>query len=169
MRMMGVMTLALGLSTATVSRADDDKAECPMHDRHAADVKKHGEEGMGFSQDKTQHHFRLLGDGGAIEVSVADPADTETRERVQHHLDAIAKAFAAGDFQLPMFIHSRTPPGVPVMRRLKGRITYSYEETPAGGRVRVVTKDKQALAAVHAFLRFQIADHRTGDSAAVEP
>ena len=55
------------------------------------------------------------------------------------------------------------------MRRLKARITYTYEETPAGGRVRISTRDKQALAAVHAFLRFQIADHRTGDPTTIQP
>jgi hypothetical protein len=29
--------------------------------------------------------------------------------------------------------------------------------------VRIATKNKEALAAVYDFLRFQIADHRTGD------
>ena len=137
-------------------------------DAHAAEVKNRGAEGMGFNQDRTQHHFRLLPDGGAIEVSVNDLDDADSREHVQHHLSAIATAFAAGDFQLPMFIHSQTPPGVRVMRRLKARITYTYEETPSGGRVRISTSDKQALAAVHAFLRFQIADHRTGDPTTIQ-
>ena len=54
------------------------------------------------------------------------------------------------------------------MARLKDRITYRYEETPAGGRVRIVTGNAEALAAVHAFLRFQIEDHQTGDSAVVQ-
>jgi hypothetical protein len=30
--------------------------------------------------------------------------------------------------------------------------------------VRITTKNKEALAAVYDFLRFQIADHRTGDT-----
>jgi hypothetical protein len=166
------------LALARSGRADENKeGSCPMHaqhakaaeDAHAAEVKWHGEEGMGFNQDSTRHHFRLLPDGGAIEVLVADIADVETRDQVRHHLAAITSAFAAGDFQLPMFIHSRTPPGVPAMRRLKARIAYSYEETPSGGRVRVVTRDKQALTAVHAFLRFQIRDHQTGDPTTIEP
>lgn len=171
-----IVAVGIGLSLGGPTRAaaaghdhdhDDDKAaSCPMHG-HAAAVKSRGQEGMGFDQDRTQHHFRLLADGGAIEVSVTDPGDTESRATVQHHLAAIATAFAAGDFQLPMFIHAQTPPGVRTLRRLKARITYAYEETPAGGQVRIVTKDSQALGAVHAFLRFQIADHRTGDSTTV--
>jgi hypothetical protein len=54
------------------------------------------------------------------------------------------------------------------MTRLKDRITYQYEDTPLGGRVRIVTRDAAALAAVHAFLHFQIVDHRTGDSGVVQ-
>jgi hypothetical protein len=30
------------------------------------------------------------------------------------------------------------------------------------------TKDRKALAAIHEFLRFQIADHRTGDPGKIE-
>ena len=62
-----------------------------------------------------------------------------------------------------MFIHAQTPPGVPTMKRLKTRISDAYEPTAAGGRVTISTKDPKALTAVHAFLRFQIEDHRTGD------
>ena len=40
---------------------------------------------------------------------------------------------------------------------------YKFQETEAGARVRIRTKDKQALKAVHEFLRFQIAEHQTGD------
>jgi hypothetical protein len=60
-------------------------------------------------------------------------------------------------------------PGTADMTRLKDRITYQYEETPLGGRVRIVTRDTAALAAVHAFLHFQIADHQTDDSGVVRP
>jgi hypothetical protein len=37
-----------------------------------------------------------------------------------------------------------------------------------GGRIRITTNNKEALAAVHEFLRFQIADHQTGDSTEIE-
>lgn len=44
-----------------------------------------------------------------------------------------------------------------------GDIKYTYEASPKGGRVVIVTSHKVALAAVHEFLRFQIKDHATGD------
>jgi len=167
--------VVLALTMGGASRAEDDMASCPMHAQHSKDaeashldaVNQRGEQGMGFSQSQTIHHFSLLPDGGAIEVSVTNPADEGSRDRIQGHLEHIATAFAAGDFRLPMFIHAQTPPGVPTMRRFKGRIAYAYEPTASGGRVTIATKNAQALAAVHAFLRFQIADHRTGDSVAV--
>ena len=34
--------------------------------------------------------------------------------------------------------------------------------------MRIVTRDAQAVSAVHAFLHFQIEDHRTGDSGVVQ-
>ena len=67
-----------------------------------------------------------------------------------------------------MLIHVQTPPGVPVMKQLKAAIKYRFEETERGGRVRIVTGDAKALTAIHEFLRFQISDHRTGDSGKVE-
>ena len=62
-----------------------------------------------------------------------------------------------------MFIHDRVPPGVPVMKAKRKAITYTYQETERGGRVRIKTTDPDALQAIHEFLRFQIEDHRTGD------
>jgi hypothetical protein len=49
------------------------------------------------------------------------------------------------------------------MAARKDAIRYRYDETPAGGRVSIVTTDAEALAAVHAFLRYQIVEHKTGD------
>ena len=40
-------------------------------------------------------------------------------------------------------------------------ITYTYSDTPWGGEVRIVTRDSEARAAIHEFLKFQREDHRT--------
>jgi hypothetical protein len=39
---------------------------------------------MGFSHDKTTHHFRLYPDGGAIEVTADDPNDNPDIRRYGH-------------------------------------------------------------------------------------
>lgn len=54
------------------------------------------------------------------------------------------------------------------MKRLKGEITYVSEITLKGARVRIRTENTEALQAIHEFLRFQIADHRTKDSTQVQ-
>jgi hypothetical protein len=51
----------------------------------------------------------------------------------------------------------------------EARHVYRYVETPNGGRVNIVTTDPEPRAAVHAFLRFQITDHKTGDPITVRP
>ena len=71
--------------------------------------------------------------------------------------------FAAGDFNTPMLVHSMMPPGTATMTRLKADIKYKYEGSATGGRVVISTSNKEALAAIHEFLRFQIKDHATGD------
>lgn len=139
------------------------------HDSHAEGVAKRGDRVMGFDHEKTTHRFLLRPDGGAIEVIANAADDKESRDLIRKHLGHIAKMFAEGNFKAPMLIHDRTPPGVPVMKRLKAEVEYRYEETERGGRVRLTTANEEALRAVHEFLRFQIEDHRTGDSTEVNP
>jgi hypothetical protein len=140
-----------------------------QHDmHHYDDVNQHGDTAMGFSHMKSTHHFRLTAQGGTIEVQANDAKDTETRDQIRTHLQEISKLFKAGDFSAPEFTHSRVPPGVAAMQRLKADITYRYEELPNGGRVVITTKNAEALTAVHDFLHFQIEDHRTGDPMTME-
>ncbi|HEX3559363.1 MAG TPA: hypothetical protein VHU19_09165 [Pyrinomonadaceae bacterium] len=138
--------------------------EAGGHDAHLAAVNERGERAMGFSQSETTHHFILQPDGGVIKIEINDPKDALNRERIRQHLAHIARMFAAGDFDTPMLVHEGVPPGVPVMRRLKSEISYEYEETDGGARVRIKTQSAEALAAVQDFLRFQITEHQTGDA-----
>ena len=145
-------------------------AACPMlaqhqevADPHAAGVDARGDHAMGFSHDKSAHHFRRYPDGGAIEVDASDPNDVVTRDEIRAHLNHIVQLFAAGDFRLPMFIHDTVPPGVSVMESKRGAIVYAFEATQEGGRVHITTADAEALKAIHLFLDFQIEDHETGD------
>ena len=150
--------------------AAQDMQSCPMHKepmkeaaQHQADVEKHGDEAMGFPHDKTTHHFRLYSDGGAIEVTTNDGKDSQNTQAIQSHLKHIATMFSNGEFSIPMFVHDQVPPGVPVMKEKRAEISYSFEELPAGGRVRIKPANPDALKAIHEFLRFQIGDHHTGD------
>jgi hypothetical protein len=139
----------------------------PVQDPHAG-MHARGAAVMGFDQDKTAHHFYLFDDGGAIEIAVKDPADTVNRDAIRAHLPHIAQRFGAGSFEAPVQIHgTKEVPGIAVLTALKGRVAYKYAETPNGGRVDITSSDPAAVAAVHDFLRYQIAEHKTGDSTSV--
>src|SRR2546429_7189433 len=97
----------------------------------AASAQERGDHVMGFSHEKTTHHFRLYKDGGAIEVTANDAKDTASRDQIQMHLGHIAKMFAAGDFNAPKMVHDRVPPREPQLERLKAGMEYEY---PQNGR-----------------------------------
>jgi hypothetical protein len=176
--------LLLAFTALAASAQQQEGAGCPMHEKHMAAkaqasvkpednkamrhdgmdaMNARGDKAMGFSQGKTTHHFRLLADGGAIEVEANDAQDADSRASIRQHLSHIAQAFADGDFDLPMFIHAQVPPGVPVMKKLRAAIKYEFQETERGARVRITTANAEALAAIRAFLTFQINEHQTGD------
>ncbi len=148
--------------------------ECPMHDQHqksddhSAGVDNRGDYAMGFSHENTVHHFTLLPDGGIIEVDIKADQDDATRDQIRMHLTHIAAMFNDNNFDVPMFIHDRVPPGVPVLKEKHAAISYIFQPTGRGGQVKIVTHDPEALKAIHEFLEFQIQDHRTGDSPEVK-
>ena len=167
-----ILTLAIGLVPSWAQEKPAAQASlCPMHLRTASSPKdrpeeglvKRGDEIMSFSHEKTTHHFRLYPDGGSIEVEANDREDTASRDQIRAHLGHIATMFREGNFQAPMLIHAQNPPGTEAMK-LGDRIQYQLETTPKGARIRISTRDPEALGAVQEFLRFQISDHHTGDS-----
>jgi hypothetical protein len=166
MKLILLIALTVGVS-AQSNQKPETHAECPMHAAHTQ-MNERGEKGMGFSQTATTHHFLLNASGGVIQVEAKDSADLASQNEIRMHLGHIAKAFQVGDFDIPMFVHDTVPPGVPEMKRLQKSIQYSFEETLNGGRVVISSTDKEALTAIHRFLRFQIEEHKTGDPVEVQ-
>jgi len=159
--------LVLALPLVLFARPQDasHQHQTHQHDQQRLDeVNKRGDKAMGFSHEKTTHHFRLADDGGSIEVTANEASDSASLEQIKMHLSHIAKMFKEGDFSTPMFTHGEVPPGVPAMTRLKSEITYKFEAIEHGGRVRITTANTEALAGIHDFLRYQIKDHQTGDT-----
>jgi hypothetical protein len=153
----------------SITAAQDTKtnegihAACPIMHQSDSDLNHRAEQGMGFSQTATTHHFLLKPDGGVIQVEVSDASDADQLADVRMHLHHIAAAFQQGDFNIPMFVHDTTPPGEPEMKALRGLIHYTVEETKTGGRVVISSTNNDAVGAVHQFLIFQIQEHKTGD------
>lgn len=153
------MRLLAILLLATAALAQHDMS----HHDHSADVKQHGAEAMGFDQDKTTHHFVLTKDGGYVQVTANQDKDEGSIKQIRAHLQEQQKKFAMGNFAAPEHTHSRVPPGVPTMQRLKNRIRYRFEPIDRGARLHITSHNDEAVGAIHDFLKFQIADHKTGD------
>jgi hypothetical protein len=155
----GFLVLALGPWIAGHAQGAQSEED---HAKHQA-MEKRGDQGMGFAQDATTHHFLLRQDGGAIQVTANSPRDKTSVAQIRMHLQHIRRSFQSGDFNIPMFVHEQTPPGAPEMKKLKDRISYNYEVLENGGQVAITSSDAEAIKAIHAFLKFQITEHKTGD------
>lgn len=119
--------------------------------------------GMGVDQYTSLHRFDALPDGGRIELQ-RGVNDSLGVEQIRQHLREIAASFRQGDFRTPAFVHAQQVPGTSVMAAKRTAISYQVRELPAGGEVRITTKDPEAIVAVHAFIAFQRQDHRaTGE------
>ena len=105
---------------------------------HAAAMNERGDHVMGFSHDKTTHHFELNQDGGLIEVRVNDSKDTASLDMIRSHFQHIAKMFAAGNFNAPMLVHGQAVPGTATMTRLKDDIHWELSEIPRGAQIKIV-------------------------------
>ena len=124
-------------------------------------LQKRGGIAMGVDQYTSVHKLDDLADGGRIELQ-RDRDDTAGTRVIREHLQAIAKAFKAGDFSTPAFVHMKTVPGTAQMAKRRAAITYTYAPLPRGGELRIATKDPAAVKAVHEFMAFQRGDHHAG-------
>src|ERR1700752_3898353 len=88
-----------------------------QHD-HSAMVNQQGDKVMGFSHDKTTHHFVLTADGGFIEGRANDLKDPASLDQIRGHFQHIARMFSEGNFNAPMLVHSQDVPGTATMARL---------------------------------------------------
>jgi hypothetical protein len=149
---------------AAAVQAHDHK-DCPLASANAKrdGVDRRHDAVTGVHHEHAVHHFLLTPTGGTIRLDAAGAGPDQARDRIRQHLQVITRSFAEGDFAIPMLIHDEVPPGVDDMKKMKAAIQYEFAPTDKGGEVRISTKDPAALAAVHAFLRYQIEDHGTGD------
>ena len=155
--------VALTLSAPWIAGQTQGASSEQDHAKHQA-MEKRGNQGMGFAQNATTHHFLLRKDGGAIQVTANSAKDKASIEEIRMHLQHIRRSFQAGEFDIPMFVHDQTPPGAPEMKKLKDRISYKYESLENGGQVAIGSRDAEAVKAIHEFLKFQITEHKTGDA-----
>lgn len=127
-----------------------------------ARVQERGAHVMGVDQDKAQHVFETLPDGGRIALEWPDTTGAAASEiaTIREHMHQVARDFGRGDFSAPFLVHDREVPGTAVMRDRRAAITYSVTELPGGAMLRITSSDPAALSAIAEFLAFQRSDHR---------
>ena len=106
------------------------------------------------------HRFEAVPDGGDI-VLERGVHDELGINQIRSHLLLISRGFKRGDFTIPGFVHSQKVPGTTIMADKGDLITYTVDDLPHGGAIRIRTRDPEALKAIHSFIAFQIAEHRT--------
>jgi hypothetical protein len=166
-RQLAMTLLMIGFGSLLVM-GQQPTADGVMTQQQMDEMHKRGDKHMGFDQSKTTHHFLLANDGGSIQVEVNDVKDTESRDQIRRHLRHITMMFSEGNFEVPMLIHEKTPPGSEVMGQLKAEISYEFKEREKGGAIQISSTNKAAIEAIHEFLRFQIKEHMTGDPLALK-
>jgi len=154
---------ALGLLFSIVLSGAVASGQAGMTQHQMDEMNKRGDKHMGFDHMKTTHHFLLAKDGGTIRVEANDLKDKESRDQIRKHLHHISMMFSDGNFNTPMLIHEKTPPGSEVMSKLKSEIRYEFKQTEKGAEIVISSENPEALRAIHDFLRFQIKEHMTGD------
>jgi hypothetical protein len=156
--------ISISLVSAFLLHAQrQEKQSIPMTQKQMDEMNMRGDKHMGFDHTKTTHHFLLARDGGAIQVEANNAKDTDSRDQIRGHLRHITMMFSEGNFEVPMLVHEKTPPGSEVMTKLKSEISYKYKETDRGALIQISTANAEALEGIHDFLRFQIKEHMTGD------
>lgn len=160
LRLVAVLVIPLGVACTDAPRRATDTARTASESSFAA-MQTRGKMAMGVDQYTSTHHFDALPDGGRI-VLERDTDDSAGVAAIRAHLHHIARAFQAGDFSMPEFVHMQSVPGTKEMAAKRDVITYEERDLPRGGEVRITTSDTAAVRAIHTFLDFQRHAHHSG-------
>jgi hypothetical protein len=155
-----LLLLVLAPLALASCRSPREQPAAGAGDSAFAALQQRGHQAMGVDQYTSSHRFDPLPDGGRIELQ-RDSVDSAGVAQIREHLRGIARAFDAGDFTTPSFVHATdSVPGTRVMAAKRDAISYTFAPLPRGGEVRIRTSDPGAVRAVHEFLAFQRGDHR---------
>jgi hypothetical protein len=155
-----LIALFTPLSATLAQQGDTTK---PRADSAFHALQARGKTAMGVDQYTSAHQFESLPDGGRIELQ-RQVDDSAGVSQIRRHLREIVAAFKSGDFRLPTMVHDMKVPGTDVMDARRDAIRYEFHELPRGGEVRILSRDPEAVRAIHEFLAFQRMDHRTAQS-----
>jgi hypothetical protein len=119
---------------------------------------------LGTDAGKVVQHYYLVKNGGVIEFTAKDPNDSASVNAIRKYLDVQKDLFEKGKNDTDTDVHGKVPDGLLVMKKLRGEITFYTVNSEGGAVLRMFSVNNQARQAIHDFMKFQIAEHKTGDS-----
>ncbi len=123
---------------------------------------------LGVDVNKVVQHYYLVKNGGVIEYTARSDGDRATVAAVQKFLDNQKLLFEKGKSDTDFEVHGKVPDGIPAMKRLRNEITFFSTKTENGAVLRMFSMNPEARDAIQTFLKFEIAEHKTGDSPTID-
>lgn len=122
---------------------------------------------LGVSLDKVALHYYLVKNGGVVELASKDPNDTGTIEAIRKYLQSQKDLWEKGKDPVAE-VHTRAPESANLMRKLRNDITFYTAKTDTGAVLRMFSINEQARDAIQDYLKFEITEHKTGDSPTID-
>jgi len=122
---------------------------------------------LGAGLDKVALHFYLVKNGGVIELASKDPNDTGTIEAIRKYLQSQKDLWEKGKDPVTE-VHAKAPESANLMRKLRNDITFYAAKTDTGAVLRMFSINEQARDAIQDYLKFEITEHKTGDSPTID-
>lgn len=123
---------------------------------------------LGVSVEKIVLHFYLVKNGGVIDLTAKDPKDAITVNAIQKYLQNQKELWEKGKESAVTDIHEKPPESAATMRKLRNDITFYAAKTDNGGDLRMFSINEQARVAIQDYMRFEITEHKTGDSVTLD-
>jgi hypothetical protein len=158
-----VLVVALALCAGAIAQTAMASVQAPR-----AEALSRNSQLLGFDLNKTNQHFYLYKNGGAIDISAKNIDDVGSIAAVRRFLEKQEKAFAAGDIELQKQVYAELPPSLLIIRKLKNEISFSYTSTDEGGALRMFTINNKARDAIHEYLKHEIKANQTDDPVTVQ-
>jgi hypothetical protein len=158
-----VLVVALAFAAGAIAQTEMASVQAPR-----AEALSRNSQLLGFDLNKTNQHFYLYKNGGAIDISAKNIDDVGSIAAVRRYLEKQEKDFAKGDIELQKLVYPELPPSLLIIRKLKDEISFSYTSTDEGGALRMFTINNKARDAIHDYLKNEIKSNQTGDPLTVQ-
>lgn len=123
---------------------------------------------LGVEADKVVQHYYLVKNGGVVELTAKTPGDSATIAALQKYLNTQRDLFEKGKNETDAEVHGKVPDGMVGIKKFRNEITFFTAKTDNGALLRMFSVNPEARSAIQDYLRFQIIEHKTGDSPTID-